>query len=514
MIAKLTGRLDESGADWAVIDVQGVGYLVHCSSKTLSALGLLIALMVFNAWRIATPTPVVTPFQPQLDAQAMAQRLGAALAIPTLNPTPDQPGLARFFELHALIATQFPRVHAELEREIVAEASLLYRWRGAETCPAVLLAAHQDVVPVEPGSEAHWTHPPFAGHVADGAIWGRGAIDDKASLMAILEAVELLLAQHITPRCDVYLAFGHDEEVSGLDGAKAIAALLQSRGVKLDFVLDEGGAITVGSIPGTSVPLATIGVAEKGYVSVRLTARDAGGHSSMPPRRTAIGRLANAVAKLEESRPAADLSPVQRELLRRIAPKVDPLQRLALSNLWLTAPLVERMLAKAPASDATLRTTTAPTLFAAGIKDNVLAQQAEAVVNFRIRLGDSVNGVLAHVRDTIDDGAIEIVAIEQFQGEPSAVASWDNTAFLHIEQVLRRVSPERDLVVAPFVSSGGTDARHYAALTPNLYRFMPATLTPELIASFHGNNERLPIDEYARMVRFYLLLLRPDAAAG
>lgn len=477
----------------------------------LGALALLAVLLV-NAWRVGDAVSMVTPFRPALEVEAMAQRLGAAIAIPTLSPTPEAPGLDAFLALHALLEQQFPRLHGQLERERINGAALLYRWAGAERCPALLLAAHQDVVPVEPGTEARWSHPPFSGALAEGAIWGRGAIDDKASLLAILEAVEYLLAADYQPRCDVYLAFGHDEEVSGLAGARAIAELLRERGAQIDFVLDEGGAITQGSIPGTHTPLATIGVAEKGYLSVRLRAGDGGGHSSMPPRRTAIGRLARAVARLEEDRPTASLSPVQRELLRRIAARVDPLQRVVLANLWLTAPLVEHALASAPVSDATLRTTTAPTLFQAGIKDNVLAQQAEAVINFRIQPGDSIAGVLAHVRARVDDPAIEIEAIEQFANEPSATSSWDDPAFLRIEQALRRVSDEADLIVAPYVTSGGTDARHYAALTPRLYRFMPALLSPELLSAFHGNNERLPIAEYARMVRFYLALLQPAPA--
>ncbi|MBL0028231.1 MAG: M20/M25/M40 family metallo-hydrolase [Rhodanobacteraceae bacterium] len=480
--------------------------------SALIALSLVLAVMALNAWRVSVPIVTAQPYRPTLEADAMARRLAAALAIPTLSATPEAPSLARFDELHALLQAQFPRVHAALTREIVSGASLLYRWRGRSDCAATLLAAHQDVVPVEPGTEALWRHPPFAGVVAEGAVWGRGAIDDKSALMAILEAVDYLLARDVRPECDVWLAFGHDEEVSGLQGARAMAALLQERGVQLAYVLDEGGAITLGAIPGTDKQLATIGVAEKGYVSVRLIARDGGGHSSMPPRRTAIGRLARAVARLEEHRPAADFSSVQREMLRRIAPHVDPLQRVVLSNLWITAPLVERLLSAQPASDATLRTTTAPTMLRAGIKDNVLAQRAEAVVNFRVRIGDSIDAVLAHVRTTIDDADIEIAVDDGFRSEPSAISSWEDAAFLRIERVLHSVSPESDLVVAPYVTSGGTDARHYAVLTPNLYRFLPVTLTPELLASFHGNNERIPIDEYVRMVRFYLLLLQPDGA--
>jgi carboxypeptidase PM20D1 len=475
------------------------------------AAALLLAVMLVNAWRVSAPVVEVHSYRPALDTTAMAQRLAAALAMPTPSATPEQPSLDRFLALHALLQTQFPRVHAELDRERVGGASLLYRWPGRRDCPALLLAAHQDVVPVEPGTESAWRHPPFAGVVADGAVWGRGAVDDKSSLMAILEAVEWLLARNVRPDCDVWLAFGHDEEVSGLQGAQAMAALLEARGVVLDFVLDEGGAIAIGAIPGTTKPLATIGVAEKGYVSLRLLARDGGGHSSMPPRRTAIGRLARAVARLEEHRPGADFSPVQRELLRRIAAHVDPLQRVVLSNLWLTAPLVERLLSATPASDATLRTTTAPTLFHAGVKDNVLAQRAEAVVNYRLRVGDSIDGVLAHVRATIDDDDIAIEVLDGFRSEPSAVSSWDDPVFARIEAAVRSVSPEPDLVVAPYVTSGGTDARHYATLTPRIYRFLPVRMTPEMLASFHGTDERIPIAEYERMVRFYLRLLAPAA---
>jgi carboxypeptidase PM20D1 len=387
-------------------------------------------------------------------------------------------------------------------------ASLLFRWPGRADCAPLLLSAHQDVVPVEPGTEDDWTHPPFAGTIAAGYVWGRGAIDDKASLLGILEAVEQLLGDGFVPACPVYLAFGHDEEVGGRDGAQAIAARLRARGVTPAFVLDEGGALTQGTLAGLALPLATIGVAEKGYLSVRLSTGSQGGHSSMPPRSTAIGALAGAVARLERDRPAAELGPVQRELLRRIAPHLPFARRLILTNLWLTAPLVESLFAASPATDATLRTTTAPTWFRAGIKDNILPQQAEAVVNFRIRPGDSIAGVIAHVRAVVDDESIRIEPFDAFGSEPTAPASWEGSAFGLIETAVRQASPEVELVVAPYVTHGATDARHYAVLTSNLYRFAPYKLMPDELAAFHGTNERIAIAEHARAVRFYLALLR------
>lgn len=477
---------------------------------------LLIALasvMAVNVWRLPAPRPAPPAQAVELDADALSARLAAALAIPTISVADGGTELAPFLRLHTLLAEQFPRTHATLQHEVIAGASLLYRWDGAADCPALLLLAHQDVVPVEPGTEALWTHPPFAGVVADGAIWGRGAIDNKGGLLAIMEAVERLVQEGWRPPCPVYLAFGHDEEVGG-DGARAMAALLAQRGVPIAAALDEGGAITDGAIPGSTLPLATIGVAEKGYLSVRLRVRGGGGHSSMPPAQTAIGRLAAAVAKLEANRPAAHFSPVQEELLRRLAPHAPLHQRVVLANLWLFAPLVARQLAASPASDATLRTTTAPTLFHAGVKDNVLAQQAEAVVNFRIRPGDSVSGVLAHVAAVVDDPSVEQEVEGDFATEPTAPASWNDPLFLAIEDALHAVSPEPVLIVAPYVTSGATDARHYVALTPRLFRFLPVRLDPELLASFHGNNERLPVQEYLRAVRFYLALLRSWDGSG
>jgi carboxypeptidase PM20D1 len=482
--------------------------------KLLIVLGLavlaLIAILLINTWR-ATPgtAPRAAQSLEPVDEAALAQRLSAAIAIATLSPTEPAPSLQAFAQLRAQLEADFPLLHAALTHELIGGASLLYHWAGSDPdCAPTLLLAHQDVVPVEPGTEADWTHPPFSGAIADGFVWGRGAIDDKSMLLASMEAVESLLQSGYRPRCSIYLAYGHDEEVGGEQGARAIAARLQTLGVKPAFVLDEGGALTLGVVPGVALPVATIGVAEKGYVSVRLTAHGEGGHSSMPPQHSAIGLLAGAVARLEAQHPAAELGPVQRELLRRLAPHMALAQRVVMSNLWLTAPLIKSIFAAAPATDATQRTTTAPTIFQAGVKDNVLPQQAEAVVNFRIRPGDSIAGVLAHVRTVVANPGIDISANDGFASEPTTPAAWDNEPFARIERALREVSAEATLVVAPYVTTGGTDARHYAALTPNLYRVGAVLMRPDDLKRIHGSNERIGIAEYARTVRFYLNLLR------
>jgi len=475
----------------------------------------LVAVLAWNTSRLSPPPPgagaaVLEP----LDEAALARRLSAAVAIPTLSPTPEAPSIEAFERLHAQLASDFPRTHAALTRELINGASLLYHWPGSDAaCAPLLLLAHQDVVPVEPGTESQWTQPPFSGAIVDGHVWGRGAIDDKGMLVAILEATEALLAEGYQPRCGTWLAFGHDEEIGGQQGAVALAARLRALGVKPAFVVDEGGALTQGIVAGVAAPVATIGVAEKGYVSVRLSVKTDGGHSSMPPQHTTIGLLAGAVARLEADRPPAVLGPVQRELVQRLAPHMDGLaQRVAMSNLWLSAPLIVRTFAAVPGTDATLRTTTAPTIFHAGVKDNVLPQQAEAVVNFRIRPGDSVDGVFAHVRQVVADPRIEVAPYGDFQGDPTPPAPWDGPAFARIEAALRRVSPEESLVVVPYVTTGGTDARHYAALTPNLYRVGASLLRAEDLKRIHGTNERVSIREHVRTVRMYKALLRESPA--
>ncbi len=474
------------------------------------ATALLAAVLVFNALR-ARPEAHAVARAPDLafDLDAAARRLGEAIAIPTISQ-PDAPtDTAAFASLHALLEQRYPRVHAALAREVVSDASLLYRWNGRdESCAPLLLTAHQDVVPIEPGTEANWTQAPFSGRIAGGDVWGRGALDDKGSLVAILEATEALLAEGFVPACPVYFAFGHDEEIGGESGAAAMAALLAGRGVKPGFVLDEGGLIAADVLP---VPTATIGVAEKGYASVRLTVEGAGGHSSMPPRETAIGILANAVARVERERPPAAIGAIQREGYRRVAPHVPFGQRVVLTNLWLTAPLVEHLFAGKPSLDATLRTTTAPTILRAGVKDNVLASHAEAVVNFRIRVGDSVEGVRAHVVRVVDDARVE-VAVEPWAQEPSQPSPYDGAEFAQIERALRAVSDEQPLVVMPYVTIGATDVRRYAILTDRTYRFMPVKLAAVEFDRMHGSNERLAVAEFGRAIRFYAALLRAYVA--
>jgi carboxypeptidase PM20D1 len=483
--------------------------------KILTLLGLaLLVLIVVLCARAAlvksrqVEAPLVTDLT--VDAQAAAGRLAGALRFPTVSHEGGgQMESQAFLDLHRYLEQSFPKVHSTLQREVVADYSLLYTWPGKDPAlPPILLMSHLDVVPVEPGTEKSWTHPPFSGDVADGFVWGRGALDDKVGVTALLEAIETLLGRGFQPQRTVLLAFGHDEEVGGPHGAAAIAALLGQRGVHPEFILDEGGAIVEGIVPGLDRPAAMIGTAEKGAISVELTAVEEGGHSSMPPPHTAIGRVAAAIAKLEDNPMPARIDGATKRSFEFLAPEMPFGQRLVLANLWLFGPLAKSQFANDPAGNARIRTTTAATIFQAGVKENVLPHEARAVVNFRILPGDTSESVLQHVRDTVGSG-IRVARRGSFLAEPSPESDAGAPAFRLLQTTLVQTVPH--VIVAPNLLSGGTDTKHYLPLCREVYRFLPIRMKGEDLARLHGTNERVGVESYGEAVRVYEQLIRNGA---
>jgi carboxypeptidase PM20D1 len=470
----------------------------------LALLAVLIAVVAVNTARLR-PQKLGAPLPAPPVDQAAVQRLAAAIRIPTISteagPAPD----AVLDEFAAHLAASYPRVHATLKREIVAGHSLLFTWPGSDPgAPALLLAAHQDVVPIEGESLKKWSHPAFDGTVANGFVWGRGTIDDKMSLVAILEAAERLLTQGVRPKQTIYLAFGHDEERGG-SGAKAMAALLKSRGAKIGLAVDEGYAVLDGVLPGVTIPVAVIGMAEKGYVSVELTASGAGGHSSMPTPDNAAVRIARAVERLADEPFPARLEGLTGDMLSGLAPYMDWPQRAAIANRWLTGSLIEHQLLSNPRTAAALRTTTAPTIIQAGTKDNVLPQSARAIVNHRILPGDTIKTVIARDRAVIDDPKVLVRAVPGGH-DPSHPTSTDSPGFKQLAAAIRATYPAAP--IAPGLVLGATDGRSYEPIAAASLRFTPTTMRPADLARFHGNDERISVEDYVRAIGFYERLMR------
>ncbi len=449
---------------------------------------------------------------PSVDTARAAQSLSRAIQIPTISLEPGVVSDAdAFAALRLHLAQTYPRVHAAMTREIVAGQSLMFALAGSDPALApMVFLAHQDVVPVEAGSEDQWAHPPFSGAIADDAVWGRGSMDDKGSLIALMEAMEALLAQGFAPRRSVIFAFGHDEEVMGA-GAVAMAALLQQRGVRAWFVLDEGSA-TVEDFPLTGSPVALIGIAEKGYMTVRVTAAGEGGHSSMPPADTAAERLSRAILAIR-ARPfpgGAQQAPVS-DMLRALYPALGLAPRLAIANQWALGGALNDQVSATAAGNALMRTTIAPTVLGGGTKENVLPQEVYAIVNLRLHPRDAPEAALSYLQASV--AGIEGVTIA-FEGDPTAASpvssvTADSYALLHA--AVGAHAPA-GAPIAPMLVLGATDARHYANVAENVYRYFPMMERQADLSRIHGNGERLSLVNLERMIGFYAQVIATGGA--
>lgn len=489
-----------------------IGY-GHSGMKRLavglvSVLFLLAAIVLVRTALFASKQMRVSPPPPTaIDRQRIAQRLSEAVQFRTVSHSdPARFDGKEFLRFHQFLKRSFPLVHARLLREVVGDYSLLYSWKGErEDLKPILLTAHMDVVPAAAETEPNWNHPPFSGRVADGYIWGRGTLDDKASLLGLLEAVEYLLHAGFRPRRTHYLAFGHDEEVGGRGGAARIAELLSQRNIDLEYVLDEGGFVIDGAAPVILPLVALVGIAEKGYLSLELNVNAPGGHSSIPPAQTAIGILAAAIHKLESRPFPARIRGATAKLFEHLGPELPWPKKMIGANLWLFSSWVEREMAKSPVANAMIRTTLAATIFESGIQDNVLPTRARAVVNLRILTGESPAAVIEHLRRTIDDARIVITPLKPIV-EPSRVSEVDTASFALLNRTIREIFS--GIAVAPALLVAATDARHYSKRSNNVYRFAPIKLRDGDFRRFHGVNERINLDDYERIVRFYIQLMR------
>lgn len=480
-------------------------------------LGILGVFLVVTLVRAAFWTPEKNEFEPlpdeQVDVDKYRKDLSDAIKIKTIsNVDVDKVDWNEFKRLHALFEERFPLVYKNLKCEEISLASLLFTWEGKNPdLEPIALLGHQDVVPVAAGTEGDWTHPAFDG-VDDGEfVWGRGALDMKNHLIAVLESVESLLAEGFEPERTVYLCFGHDEEIvaAPTSGAGSIAAVLKERGVHLDSVIDEGGAIlnlNVGKI--LNKKLAGVGIAEKGYVDYRVSVSAKGGHSSQPPEHTALGALADVIKDIEGHQFKAKMPAFVYELFTKIGKNVSYPARIVTCNLWLLKPLITAVMKKIPPAASLIRTTTAVTMAEGSPAANVLPQKASVTVNFRMMPGVTMKNVEEHIRSCVRNKNIEV---EYLKGkEASKVSPTDSRSFKILEEICTRTDP--DLLVAPYLVMGGTDAYHYEEVCDNIYRFAPFVMDTKLLLTTHGTDERIPISCMADGLKFFKRYIRMMSA--
>lgn len=483
-----------------------IGWLV---AVTLS---LFILILSWNYWRFPSRQNRLTaPVTLKLDSEPMLKRFQGAIQIPTISkPMSRITEDSELYQFRDYLQESFPELHAapfvrRTGKEFGDDGipSMLFEWPGQDPAlDPILLMSHFDVVPIETSSLADWTHPPFSGHSDGEFIWGRGTLDCKQGVMAILEAISLLHANDVKPQRSIYVSLGHDEELGGADGNKKIAEWFESQGIRLHTIIDEGGCVFT-EFPGLGSPAALIGVAEKGYLTVELKATvsaDKIGHSSMPPRETAVSILASAIHRIQSSPFPARIDGGLRDTLSFLGPEMPFDKKLAISNLWLLGPIVERSLSAKPSGDALLRTTIAPTMIEGGISENVLPTQATAKLNLRLLPGDSIASALKHLQDSVNDDRVQITKLPEPR-EASPVSYIDSEQFRILQTTIHEVLP--DVVVAPFVLVGGTDTVHYADRCQHIYRFIPTRISEQDTQRFHGVNERISIESYLEIVRFF-----------
>lgn len=471
---------------------------------------VLAGLLSVIAWRTFSFKPK-SSFSAVYDAGAVnaakaAESLSGAIKFKTVsNEDYSKVDFSQFDLFKKYLAETYPRVHTELTYETVNTYSLLYHWKSAcSDKKPVLLMAHYDVVPVEDGSETLWSFPPFSGKIADGMIWGRGALDIKCQLIGIMESVEALLEEGFIPERDLYITFGHDEEVDGRQGALCTAELLGQRGLSFEFILDEGSYIIENIMPGIKRPLALIGTCEKGYADVKLSCTSNGGHSSTPPDSTALSTLCEGVSRLQKHQFRRRITLPVKWFLNAVGPEMPFIDRIILSNLWLFNRFFMKKLSGMPSGNALLRTTTAATMAGGSPQANILPQKAWSVINFRLLTGETCDSLARHIKKVLQGLDIRVEFL--IGNNPSAVSPCESAAFKTIEKTASQVFP--DALPAPYIMTGASDSIKYETVSPNIFRFSPFRMKPGDIGKVHGNNECIPVQSMADVVRFYRQLIK------
>ena len=450
---------------------------------------------------------------PDLDSTGAAERLSRAIQCRTINYADHSlTDFGEFDKLHALIRESYPHVMAAGTFEVIAHHSLLITLPGSD--PALrpcLFMSHQDVVPVVEGTEEDWTHPAFSGAIADGYIWGRGTLDIKNQVFGCLEAAEYLLAHGKRFARTVYLSFGDDEETLNL-GARGLAETLQSRGVTLEFVLDEGGGKIENGAPygAPDAYLSPVDLMEKGYADLELSVKSRGGHSSRPFGGTSLGHLSQAIARIVETPFPVKLTPVMMGAFKALAPYIteEPLKSLV-QDVEGNAGAIAQVCAERRGEVRLGSTTIAPTVIrGSSAACNVMPQDMSAVVNFRIAEGETVEELLSHVRAAIDDETVSLRFLQA--NDPSATARTDGYGYARLTESMGRYF--RDVVFVPSLTAGATDAHHYEIICDTCLRCSPFMASPEDVArGVHGTDERISLRAYAQGIRVLIHLM--DTAA-
>lgn len=408
---------------------------------------------------------------------------------------------AEFDKLYEKLPTLYPNVYKTCVLTQLNDRSLLYHWKGKSSDRPGVLMAHFDVVPV---NEDAWEKPAFEAIIENGVLWGRGTLDTKGTFAGVMQAADNLMAQGFVPEHDLYLAFAGDEEVMG-HGATAIVQYFKERGIRPEFVLDEGGAVVRNVFPGVSEACAVVGIAEKGPMDVTFTLNSTGGHASTPPPHTSVGVLAQAVARVESHPFPFHLTAPAAQMFDTLGRRSTFVYRLIFANLWLFRPVLDLICKKSGGElNALVRTTVAFTQMQGSAASNVLPPNAWVGANLRLMSGETVQSAKAYLEKVVSDDRIRVDVVSGMN--PSPVSRTDDEPWQRLKTAIS--ATWTDTVVSPYLMLACSDSRHYGEISDHVYRFSAMGLSKEERGMIHANNERIPLETFHTTVAFYQRLIR------
>jgi len=471
---------------------------------SLALVLILISIALVRTFmHVAPQLDSVERSEVQIDKINVSNNLAASIRFKTISHQDPKDFVKEEFNAFIKWASvTYPEFHSQMQQEQL-EYTLLYKWQGSDPSLApILLTGHYDVVPVIPGTEEIWEQGPFAGAISNNRIWGRGALDDKSGVIGMYEAATYLIKKNHQPKRTIYFSFGHNEEIGG-GGAALVVKKLKSEGVQLYWSLDEGSFVNKGFFPGVDKLVAPINVAEKGIMNLLIVAKAQGGHSSTPPKQTAVTILADALIKLEKEPLPGSLEGLSAVMFDGVSKHMPFGYRFLFANRWLFSGPLESLMSATPVINAMIRTTTAPTMLQGSIKSNVLPIEATALINFRLHPRDSIESVTEHVRNVVESEQVEVRLLGGM--EASGISEWQSPGYEIITASLNKVYGE--VVSVPGIMIAASDSRHYSKVADNSFRFNPFSIVPEDMTGFHGTNESLDADDFVNGIKTYVEII-------
>jgi len=479
------------------------GWRLYVWPAALIVLTVLLAVLSFNFLRYSRVKPKRRPASPVAvtdeEAADVAKDLARLVACKTVwRGGSTQEERDAFDELNTMLKNLFPGVHRVMRRTVVDDYSVIYRWKGEGNRRPALFCGHLDVR--DAGED--WSVPPFEGRVADDFVYGRGVINGKGRITALLRAAESLIVSDFIPQCDIYFAFSHDA-LTYENAAERLAKYFREQGITFEAVFDEGGRIDM-EVDFVRSPVAFVNVTEKKSLGVRLTARGAAGDTAEPPDHSAAGILAEAIGRLEYAKFPIQMTGIMKKALRGLAPYMSAGARVAVSNRWLFGRMAGRYIKHRAYLSALFRSVLSVTSLEGGNAGKEFPTEAAATLNVRLMPDDDRRDLEAYLSAVLKglDVGFEITS----ESGASLVSDTDTRLYRVLEASIYECFGS--IPVIPMIQAGSSDGHFFESVCRSIYRFSPVPLTREDRARMIGSDERIRVKSMARSVEFYKILYR------